>query len=780
MTRSLVKNAHSKLQIELRAVVSNCISENKKVAGHLKYFDTPGLKEFIRIVAWPLKDSGSLRRLYVVSFEKILPEEFPFEFVKKGKAVSVKENLRVAALEQELSQTKEHLQSFIEEIETSNEELQSLNEEVHSANEELQAANEELETSNEELQSANEEMVVAYNELRDLHRLLEEKEALMELANLKMQAIMDNATQGYLLVDEKYTIVSLNHAANTIIPFFAKTALQPGDSFYNVVPANSFAVFKENFDKAWNGESTIREINLQSELVSDATDPDIWLQIRYAPVAGPNGKVEYVLISYIDLSEKVKTKQQIEASESKFRALIERGADMKTVVSLSGQHMYASPTITKVLGYSLEEFSKLRVSELLHPEGLPLFRENMRRVLDNQVKTFSSQQRLKHKNGNWIWCEGNVTNMLEEPGIKGLVANFRNINERKELEELLKKANTLARIGGWELNVEQGTLYWSDITKEIHEVGYDYTPDLEKAIHFYTEGPSRNLIIKRVKQAMEKGRLWDEELSLITAKNNECWVRCIGEAEFVNGKCIRIYGSFQDITGRKKAEESIKKSEATHRQLFNLSPAPMWVYDAETNKFTQVNKACTEQYGYSEEEFLGMTVLDISLQEEAGKKTTRKKKQFKTVFMGAGRHLKKNGEKIDVETSSIPIFLNDKNQVLVIAIDVTEKNLYEQKLAQASIKAQEDERYEIGAELHDNICQILATCQISLGMMKKSLPEEAIKFFEHTNEYIVLASDEIRNLSHHLAPAFFDDDTIQVSFERLLAGFNIEKKSLAF
>jgi PAS domain S-box-containing protein len=198
----------------------------------------------------------------------------------------------------------------------------------------------------------------------------------------------------------------------------------------------------------------------------------------------------------------------------------------------------------------------------------------------------------------------------------------------------------------------------------------------------------------------------------------------------------------------------------------------MWVIDDKTSKFVQVNKACIDSYGYTEEEFAGMTVHDINPDHKA----VNERNQFSDVFIRGSRHVKKSGELIDIDTSSIPLISNGEKKILMIAMDVTEKNLWEQKLTKAAIKAQEDERYEIGGELHDNVCQILATSQIFLGMIKKSLPTESDELYERSLRYIILASDEIRNLSHRLAPAFFDDATLGDALNNLLTNFNSEKK----
>ncbi|MEO6849464.1 MAG: ATP-binding protein, partial [Mucilaginibacter sp.] len=122
------------------------------------------------------------------------------------------------------------------------------------------------------------------------------------------------------------------------------------------------------------------------------------------------------------------------------------------------------------------------------------------------------------------------------------------------------------------------------------------------------------------------------------------------------------------------------------------------------------------------------------------------------------------------------IKIKEKDFRLVIATDVTEKTLVEHKITRAIIKTQEDERYEIGGELHDNVCQILATSQMSLGMLKKSLNADAMPLFNRSTEYITLATEEIRNLSHRLAPAFLNDSRLEEAFNMLLKTSNIEGK----
>ena len=140
----------------------------------------------------------------------------------------------------------------------------------------------------------------------------------------------------------------------------------------------------------------------------------------------------------------------------------------------------------------------------------------------------------------------------------------------------------------------------------------------------------------------------------------------------------------------------------------------MYVFDAETYRFVQVNKAAIELYGYSEGGFLNISLMDIKQEEDImyAKRHIKKLDPVDEIYKSTHKHHKKSGELIEVEIYSTPITINDKNCRSVIAIDVTEKNLNEHKITKAIIKTQEDERYEIGGELHDNICQILAASRM--------------------------------------------------------------------
>ncbi len=242
---------------------------------------------------------------------------------------------------------------------------------------------------------------------------------------------------------------------------------------------------------------------------------------------------------------------------------------------------------------------------------------------------------------------------------------------------------------------------------------------------------------------------------------------------------VSLFKSIKYNIERKKTNLLLEESEKKYSNLFQLSPQPMWIFDTEQFNFIQVNKAAINLYGYSEEEFLAMNLVDILVLDNEDPniiQTAKKISASNNISKGRFTHRKKSGEEILVEIYGSNIQINDKVYESVIAIDVTEKVRLEHKITKAIIKTQEDERYEIGSELHDNVCQILASSQLSLEMLKDDIPPNAEQWFNKSKQFINLALEEIRNISHKLAPAFFDYTTIEDTFQELLTDINVKNK----
>lgn len=130
----------------------------------------------------------------------------------------------------------------------------------------------------------------------------------------------------------------------------------------------------------------------------------------------------------------------------------------------------------------------------------------------------------------------------------------------KQNQEIQHAMGELAIIGGWQVNLLNNTVIWTDTTRAIHEVSDDFQPTLETAIQFYQE-EDRDTVTSLVNTAIETGAPWKAEFLLNTATGNQVWVETQGKAVFENDQCIRLYGAIQNVDERVKTRIALTEQK---------------------------------------------------------------------------------------------------------------------------------------------------------------------------------------------------------------------------
>lgn len=164
-----------------------------------------------------------------------------------------------------------------------------------------------------------------------------------------------------------------------------------------------------------------------------------------------------------------------------------------------------------------------------------------------------------------------------------------------------------------------------------------------------------------------------------------------------------VVNNFSSITEKIEAERQLRLSEERYRYLFYNNPLPMWIYDTGTLCFLEVNDVAIEKYGYSREEFLKLTLKDIRSQDDIEKliSSVDKRMDKEYNYSGVWKHLKKNGDALYMEITSHRLRFKEKEAVLVLANDVTEKKKVEERLERKNnelISIQNELEYRI---VHD-------------------------------------------------------------------------------
>ncbi|HEX3385839.1 MAG TPA: PAS domain-containing protein [Mucilaginibacter sp.] len=128
----------------------------------------------------------------------------------------------------------------------------------------------------------------------------------------------------------------------------------------------------------------------------------------------------------------------------------------------------------------------------------------------------------------------------------------------------------------------------------------------------------------------------------------------------------------------------LTSTDNEYRQLFDLNPNPLWIYNNSTLRIVRVNDAAIEKYGYSREKFMRMTIADIRpFQERERMEAKLKEHDCGSCLSGQWKHLKADGGIIEVSIVSYPVTFDNQPCCLVIANDITELLEKEHKLEEA-------------------------------------------------------------------------------------------------
>jgi PAS domain S-box-containing protein len=190
----------------------------------------------------------------------------------------------------------------------------------------------------------------------------------------------------------------------------------------------------------------------------------------------------------MDITKEIESQLKIAASERRFRALIEHGYDGITLNNERGEVIYISKGGLAIFGSALEERLGRNTMEVIHPDDAELAMDLLRKATQSPNAIYNYCLRARHTDGHYIWLEGIITSQLENPDVRAIVNNYRDITERKKTEEQIQLLNA-----DLEHRVQERTRQLAAVNKELEGFTYSVSHDLRAPLRII-DGFSQMLV----------------------------------------------------------------------------------------------------------------------------------------------------------------------------------------------------------------------------------------------------------------------------------------------
>ncbi|MCS4281156.1 bifunctional diguanylate cyclase/phosphodiesterase [Stenotrophomonas rhizophila] len=244
----------------------------------------------------------------------------------------------------------------------------------------------------------------------------------------------------------------------------------------------------------------------------------------------------------------------------------------------------------------------------------------------------------------------------------------------------LRMAHQVGKVCTWYVDEDACLLRWSPLAREIFDVEIDSLPVADFFARIHHEDTARMQVA--FDAAFAGNGVLDEMFRLVLAGGAIRWVSARGQRVAVIDRERRMMGALTDVSERVDALARAQQAERQFRLLFDRNPAPFWVFDPDTLRFLEVNEAAVRQYGYSRDEFLSMSILDIRPRE--GWEEIRGAialARIGDVDAQVRLHQRKDGTIFEVRAHLARLDFDGRQACLVLAEDVSERLAYERDLA---------------------------------------------------------------------------------------------------
>lgn len=288
---------------------------------------------------------------------------------------------------------------------------------------------------------------------------------------------------------------------------------------------------------------------------------------------------------------------------------------------MQGDVPFTDPDLLLAIGYTQQQVQSEPIlqDKVTEADRLKFKIKLKEHIASHGNAVFAQELRLMNLQGKteYFLFTGKVIKWSVEDEPLAMRIIFINITHQKEalkenvrLRDFLDKTTQVAMVGGWELDMATDEVTWSAVTRQIFGVPDDFVPERGSAAGFFKEGKDRDTLRQAFYEAVKDGKIYDLELRIINQSGQERWTRTIGHPEFANGKCVRLYGIFQDITSQKEDQERLATKNQQLEKFISSAPVSIAMFDRDM-RYMAASHIWMASYNLDVKTIIGKSHYDV-------------------------------------------------------------------------------------------------------------------------------------------------------------------------
>lgn len=270
------------------------------------------------------------------------------------------------------------------------------------------------------------------------------RQALMSMRH-QLASYLKQAPFAIIRWNPDFTVKAWNATAENIFGFTEKEVIGRNPAEFMLPPSRKDEVYGI-FQQLNNGRGGTHNVN-ENLTKSGEVIVCSWYN---TPLRDDEGKLVEVVSVAHDITGRARRSEMRAQSEERFRLLVQNASDTITVIDENGLIRFVSPSVYRVFGYDPEKLLEKSVLDFIHPDDMEAAQAAFRQTLNDPKATPFFELRLAHARGHWVHTETVTSNLLDDPRVRGVVMNTRDITERKAFERRLiaakEEAETMAQI----------------------------------------------------------------------------------------------------------------------------------------------------------------------------------------------------------------------------------------------------------------------------------------------------------------------------------------------